>query len=144
MTSTLQPSPLAGEGGERSEPGEGAAESRVTTRPRQLRRDSTDAERALWRILRNRQLAGFKFRRQQPLGKYIVDFICLSHRLIIEIDGGQHADNLDADARRTRWLESQHFNVIRFWNGDVLTNPDGVYETIQQTLSQRPPHPPTR
>ena len=84
-----------------------------TTRARSLRRDSTDAEHAMWRILRNRQLAGFKFRRQQPLGRFIVDFVCFSHRLIIEIDGSQHADNA-ADAQRTAWLEREGFRVLRF------------------------------
>lgn len=114
-----------------------------TTRARSLRRDATDAERAMWRILRNRQLAGFKFRRQQPLGPFIVDFVCFSHRLIIEIDGGQHADNA-ADERRTAWLERQGFRVLRFWNNDVIENEEGVYQTVLQSLTSRPPPHPAR
>jgi very-short-patch-repair endonuclease len=114
-----------------------------TTRARSLRRDSTDAEHAMWRILLNRQLAGFKFRRQQPLGQFIVDFVCFSHRLIIEIDGGQHADNA-ADVRRTAWLEREGFCVLRFWNNDVLANGEGVYQSVLNTLTSRPPPHPAR
>jgi very-short-patch-repair endonuclease len=114
-----------------------------TTRARSLRRNSTDAERAMWRILRNRQLAGFKFRRQQPLGAFIVDFVCFSHRLIIEIDGGQHAENA-TDERRTAWLERQGFRVLRFWNNDVLANGDGVYLAVLEALTSRPPPHPAR
>ena len=115
----------------------------ATTRARALRRDSTDAERAMWRILRDRRLAGFKFRRQQPLGPFFADFACFSHRLIIEIDGGQHADN-PADERRTAWLERQGFRVLRFWNNDVLSNREGVYLAVLDALTSRPPPHPAR
>jgi very-short-patch-repair endonuclease len=108
-----------------------------------LRRDATDAERAMWRILRDRRLAGFKFRRQQPLGRYFVDFVCFSHRLILEIDGGQHAEST-TDNSRTAWLESQGFRILRFWNSEVLKNQEGVYRTVLETLTLRPPPHPAR
>jgi very-short-patch-repair endonuclease len=100
----------------------------------------TDAERRLWSALRSRRLQGFKFRRQHPLGNYILDFACIEHRLVIEADGGQHADNL-ADERRTAWLESQGWRVIRFWNNDILTNTEGVLDAILRILVENP-HPP--
>ena len=84
----------------------------------------------MWSILRDRQLECYKFRRQQPLGAYIVDFICLSHRLIVEIDGGQHAMQIARDEARTAWLEGQGFRVIRFWNNQVLDELEGVRESI--------------
>ena len=114
-----------------------------TARARSLRRDATDAERAMWRVLRDRRLAGFKFRRQQPLGRYFVDFVCFSHRLVVEIDGSQHAGSA-ADARRTAWLEEQGFRVLRFWNNDVLNNREGVCLTVLDSLTSRPPPHPAR
>ncbi len=84
----------------------------------------------MWSVLRDRRLEGYKFRRQQPLGSYIVDFICLSHRLIVEIDGGQHAMQVVRDEGRTAWLEDQGFRVIRFWNNQVLEELEGVRENI--------------
>jgi len=87
---------------------------------RTLRRRLTDAEQKIWRHIRKRQLMGFRFRRQAPIGKYIVDFVCLEQRLIIELDGGQHAVNQDYDRSRSEWLRSQGFKVIRFWNHDVM------------------------
>ena len=101
---------------------------------RRLRRNGTDAERALWRYLRNRTASGAKIRRQQPIGPYIVDFVCFEARLIIEIDGGQHAVQADQDAIRTAYLKRHKFRVIRFWNNDVLTNPHGVFATIERAL----------
>ncbi|GAB2508278.1 hypothetical protein GCM10027084_24270 [Pseudoxanthomonas sangjuensis] len=108
-------------------------------RSRELRSQMTDAERRLWDILRERQIRGFKFRRQQPLGNYIVDFICLEARLVLEVDGGQHGD--EADHRRDAWLRGQGFVVLRFCNHDVLSNTDGVYQTIEAELKkhQGPP-----
>ena len=103
-----------------------------------LRRELTDAERRLWSVLRNRQLADAKFRRQQPIGPFIADFVCQEHRLIIEADGGQHVDNL-ADAQRTEFLESKGYRVLRFWNNDILNNLDGVVQVIANALSI--PHP---
>lgn len=99
-------------------------------RARALRHQLTDAERKLWSILRQRQLDGLKFRRQVPIGPYIADFVCLERRLIIEVDGGQHAIATDDDAARTDWLRAQDFRVIRFWNNDVLGKLDGVRAAI--------------
>ena len=104
-----------------------------------LRGNQTDAERTLWRHLRNRQIGGYKFRRQVPIGNYIVDFVCFETRLIIEVDGGQHAVQLTADEARTDWLQSQGFTVLRFWNNDVLKNTAGVVEQIREHLTA--PHP---
>ena len=110
----------------------------LTSRSRKLRHNSTDAERKLWSVLRNRQLNGFKFRRQVEIDGYVADFLCAEMRLIIEVDGGQHTP--ERDARRTAFLESQGFRIIRFWNHDVLQNLDGVWMTIAEALST-PPHP---
>ncbi|MGA7426008.1 MAG: endonuclease domain-containing protein, partial [Rhodoplanes sp.] len=105
-----------------------------TSRARRLRRSSTDAELKLWRHLRSRTLCGFKFVRQEAIGPYIVDFVCRERRLIIEVDGGQHA--IDArDKGRDAFLRSQGYRVLRFWNNDVLTNTTGVLETIADALT---------
>jgi very-short-patch-repair endonuclease len=111
-------------------------------RARKLRRNRTEAELAVWARLRRKQLNGIRFRQQVPVGPYIVDFLCLSHRLIVEIDGGQHATQILKDDRRARWLESQRFAVLRFWNNDVSGNLDGVIETISRWLLSNPPPPP--
>src|SRR5690242_9947577 len=95
---------------------------RSLERARALRRRSTDSERRLWHWLRNRQIDGVKFRRQVAIGPYVVDFLAAAHRLVIEIDGGQHATQEAYDLRRTRWLEEQGYRVIRFWSNEVLTN----------------------
>ena len=108
---------------------------------RRLRRDQTDAERKLWLRLRDRRLEGLKFRRQVTIGPYIADFCCESQRLVIELDGGQHAERADQDAARTAALEAQGYLVLRFWNNDVLRNMDGVLESILDTLRPVPPHP---
>jgi len=105
-------------------------------RAKALRRDPTEAERALWNHLRMRQLEGHKFRRQQPLGRYIVDFVCLEKRLVVELDGGQHAEQTDSDEERTAWLEARGFHVLRFWNHDVLNNIEAVKEVIRGALSR--------
>lgn len=110
----------------------------LTSRSQALRKNATDAERKLWSVLRSRQLGGFKFRKQVELDGYVVDFLCPEKRLIIEVDGGQHT--AERDARRTTYLESQGFRLIRFWNNDVLQNLDGVWTTIEAALST-PPHP---
>ncbi len=94
----------------------------------------TDVERLLWSRLRMKQLGGCKFRRQSPIGLYIVDFVCYQKKLIIELDGGQHAENEDYDKKRTDWLEGQGFTVVRFWNTDVLNNIDGVLESVMRHL----------
>ncbi len=102
-------------------------------RARNLRQLSTDAERLLWRRLRDRQLAGLKFRRQHRLGNFIVDFVCLEQRLILELDGGQHAIQQQADAHREAFLMGLGYRVLRFWNNEVLGNLDGVLQTIVRT-----------
>ncbi|MGD9538428.1 MAG: endonuclease domain-containing protein [Alphaproteobacteria bacterium] len=105
----------------------------IRDRARQLRRDATEAERQLWKRLRNRQIAGAKFRRQVPIDPYIVDFICFETRLVVEVDGGQHARS-GVDAARTAFLESHGFRVVRVWNHEVLGNIEGVLSTIEDAL----------
>ena len=110
---------------------------------RRLRKNQTEAEFHLWMHLRRKQLGAHRFRRQVPLGPYIADFVCLSARLIVEVDGGQHAERTTEDAERPTWLELQNFRVLRFWNNDVLGNIDGVLETIVEILKETPhPNPP--
>ena len=96
----------------------------------------TDAEQRLWYHLRAGRFQGWKFRRQVPLGPYVVDFLCEQARLIVEVDGGQHAELIERDLARTEWLIAQGYEVIRFWNNDVLTNTDGVLATLSPALSQ--------
>jgi len=109
---------------------------------RRLRRSQTDAERALWLRLRDRRLAGWKFKRQTPIDRFIVDFCCADSKLIVELDGGQHAVQTAQDAERTQTLSALGYLVLRFWNNDVLTNIDGVLEDILSTLPQHAPVPP--
>ena len=104
-----------------------------------LREHSTEAEQALWRCLRNRQLAGYKFRRQVPIGKYIVDFVCFERKVVIEVDGGHHQEQVPSDTVRTTWLESQGFQVLRFWNHEVLNDADAVQEALLVALHSNPP-----
>lgn len=103
---------------------------------RSFRRGQSDAERNLWSRLRNEHLAGVKFRRQQPLGVYIVDYVSFDKKLIVEIDGSQHGEPVGrkADEQRTQWLEGQGLRVIRFWDNDVLLNLDGVLTRILEAL----------
>ena len=101
---------------------------------RTLRHNQTDTERELWHLLRGRELAGYKFRRQVPLGPYITDFVCLSARLIVELDGGQHGEQITYDSDRTKWLEAQNFRVLRFWNNQVFEEREAVLETILSAL----------
>ena len=102
---------------------------------RNLRKNLTEPEQHLWHHLRKGQIQGFRFRRQVPIGKYIVDFVCFEKRLIIEIDGGQHVLQKDEDDARTEWLESEGFKVVRFWNHDVLKEINSVKEVILHSLS---------
>jgi very-short-patch-repair endonuclease len=105
----------------------------------------TDAERKLWSILRCRYLENYRFRKQVPLGSYIVDFLSYELRLIIEVDGGQHAEQVEYDTQRTNWLEKQGYRVIRFWNNEVLTNLSGVAEVIlRECVKSTPPSCPFR
>jgi len=110
-------------------------------RARGLRQTMTDAERTLWRHLRNRQLSGLKFRRQHEIDRYIVDFVCTEALLIVELDGGQHADQVNYDERRTQQLEAMGYRVLRFWNNDVLVNIDSVLEVVMEALASPAPHP---
>jgi very-short-patch-repair endonuclease len=98
----------------------------------------TDAEHVLWRLLRDRRLEGWRFRRQEPLGGYIVDFICFEARLVIEVDGGQHAES-ERDKKRDTDLQARGFSVLRLWNNDVLSNRDGVHRTITEALARCAP-----
>ncbi len=118
----------------------GAKRKGTTQQARRLRRDTTEAEKKLWKVLRANQLSGAKFRRQFPVGPYITDFACWEARLIIELDGGQHADS-KTDAHRTRYLEGKGFRVIRFWNNEVLENLEGVLSQIQIVLIEAHPSP---
>src|SRR5262245_32529166 len=114
--------------------------SATTSRARALRARMTDAERKLWFALRDRRFANFKFRRQVPVGPFIADFICYTARVVVEVDGGQHADS-STDDRRDRWFAAKHFLVRRFWNNEVLSNLEGVLTSILDTLRGRTPHP---
>ena len=102
-----------------------------------LRQQQTNAEHLLWLHLRDRRLANYKFRRQLPIGSYIADFVCMSARLIIEVDGGQHATNTNFDEQRTNFLNQQGYAVIRFWNNEVLQNLDGVLIVVLKELKKR-------
>ena len=102
---------------------------------RRLRRNATIAEQRLWYQVRSRSLCGAKFVRQESVGPYIVDFACREHRVIVEVDGGQHAEN-ERDVVRDRWLHDHGYRVLRFWNNDVIENIDGVLETIASTLQE--------
>jgi very-short-patch-repair endonuclease len=137
------PSPLAGEGklsrsGSRER---GRRLSKLRDRAKDMRSESTDAEHRLWQLLRAHRFAGYKFRRQVPLDYYVADFVCLAERLIIELDGGQHAESTK-DERRDAYLKSQGFRVLRFWNNELFTNEEGVLETILSALLSPPlPNP---
>jgi very-short-patch-repair endonuclease len=108
-------------------------DSAATAFSRRLRRVATDAERKLWSRLRNRQIAGFKFVRQHPIGPYTADFCCREVKLVIEVDGGQHADS-KRDIRRDTWLADEGYRVLRFSNVDALTDTEGVLEAIRAAL----------
>src|SRR5687768_11779343 len=104
------------------------------THAQRLRKSSTDAERHLWRLVRNRSLQHLKFRRQHPIGPYIADFVCLEKRVVIEVDGRQHAEQIAYDTRRTATLEAEGYRVVRFWDNDVLTKPGEVMSAIYLAL----------
>ena len=104
-------------------------------RARALRKSMTDAERLLWRHLRNRELGGWKFRRQYPVGPFIVDFICSEKNVVIEVDGGQHAENEELDFQRSAYLNKMGYRVVRFWNNEVLQETEGVLTAIFEILA---------
>jgi very-short-patch-repair endonuclease len=101
---------------------------------KRLRKNSTDVERLLWKYLGAKRFNRLKFRRQEPIGLYIVDFVCFEKRIVIEVDGGQHAIDEDKDKARDKWLKDQGYKVLRFWNHDVLTNIGGVLEVIRRNV----------
>ncbi|MEQ1717803.1 MAG: endonuclease domain-containing protein [Hyphomicrobium sp.] len=106
-------------------------------RARELRKTMSTPERKLWRALSNRQAGDLRFRRQHPIGPYVVDFVCLERRLVIEVDGGQHGEaaQMAHDVRRSAWLQSEGFAVLRFWSNDVMRDCDGVVEAILRAAS---------
>ena len=113
-------------------------------RAQTLRRDMTDAERKLWTILRDGSIDGFAFRRQVPIGPFIADFVCQKAKLIVEVDGGQHGLDSVREVARTEFLEREGYQVLRFWNNEVLSNLEGVHMVISAALggSSPPPNPP--
>ena len=113
--------------------------SNLRQHARRLRRHHTDVERKLWERLRARQVLGFKFRRQHPIGDFIVDFCCVEKKLVIELDGSQHAWDVEADSKRSRALVAKGYRVLRFWNNELIENMDGVMERIVDRVQN--PHP---
>jgi very-short-patch-repair endonuclease len=109
-----------------------------------LRKNFTDTERFLWRHLRAKQMKGCKFRRQEPIGSYIVDFVCHEEKIVIEVDGGQHSVEQKKDFERDKWLKEQGYTVLRFWNNEVLTNINGVLEVIRNNIEHPPLAPPLK
>src|SRR3954470_8784445 len=113
-------------------------------RVRELRRETTPAERRLWSRLRGRRLSGFKFKRQEWVGPFIADFYCWEARLIVEVDGTQHADDDDYDRARSAYLKREGFRVVRFWNNQVTDEMEGVLAAILVILEERVPSPSRR
>lgn len=138
-----EPSPLAPlPRGERGIRGEGPREGPwLTSRAKALRREQTPTEHALWQHLRAKRFAGYKFRRQQPIGRYIVDFVCLARKLVVELDGSQHMERAAHDEQRDAWLRSQGFRVLRFWNNEWTGQREAVLERILRVLEEEPPRP---
>jgi very-short-patch-repair endonuclease len=120
----------------KKQPSEGAYE-----RARALRREMTEAEKKLWQMLRSRQTEGYRFRRRVPIGRFIADFACHEARLIVEIDGGQHDPSSELESTRTRFLEGEGYRVLRFWNHELLDNPDGARTVLVQHPRRVHPHP---
>ncbi len=117
---------------------------RPTARSRELRLNATEAERKLWTQLSARKIAGVRFNRQFPVGPFICDFVSRTAKLVIEVDGGQHAVDVEKDKARTAYLEAQGFRVIRFWNNDVLDRIEGVVGEIEGVLADMPSPNPSR
>ena len=139
MGSNLGPSPLAGEG--QASRSDARERGRVLRgRAKTMRSSPTPAEHRLWQLLRAKRFAEHKFKRQQPIDDYIVDFVCLTSRLIVEADGGQHADNV-RDQRRDAHLMSQGFQILRIWNNEIFDNEQGVAEAILTALQSPLPNP---
>jgi very-short-patch-repair endonuclease len=115
-----------------------SAKRKLTATARKLRTATTDVERILWQRIRAYRLGGFKFKRQEPIGRYVVDFVCYEGKLVVELDGGQHAEAHTHDAERDVWLRGQGFAVLRYWNNEVIENLDGVLEDILRHLALPP------
>ena len=128
---SLRSRPSSSAGGE----GKGSVAAKICRRARALRARMTDAERKLWFALRDRRIAGFKFRWQVPIDRFVADFVCFEARLVIEVDGGQHAGSLQ-DRWRDRWFAANGFRVVRFWNSEVLSNLEGVLTVLSAELEQ--------
>ena len=118
-----------------------AQTAKLRDRARRLRHNQTEVEQRLWARLRARQLCGAKFRRQHAISYFIADFCCLEHRLVVELDGGQHAMQTEADRRRSRFLASRGFRVLRFWDNEVMEDIDAVLEQIAEALTDPHPNP---
>jgi very-short-patch-repair endonuclease len=114
---------------------------RLTPLAKNLRKGATHAERLVWKHLRAKHFKGFKLKRQQPIGKYIVDFVCFERKLIIELDGGQHTmlSEKQKDIARDKWFEAQGYKILRFWDNEVLLNARGVLEVIGIHCFDHPP-----
>ena len=109
-------------------------EKKLRVLAKNLRQKATDTENYLWLFLRNRQLEGVKFRRQEPMGRFIVDFVSYETKIVIELDGGQHSSNKEKDSERDVWLKTQGYEILRFWNNDVFKNKNGVLEVIRKAI----------
>lgn len=134
-------SPLAGEeGARRAAVGRRGGKHDLLPLAKRMRRKPTESEAKLWSMLRVQRLGGLKFKRQEQLGDYIVDFVCFGERMIVEADGGQHAENI-ADAVRDAWLADQGCRVLRFWNNDILGNAEGVARMILDAALPPLPNP---
>jgi very-short-patch-repair endonuclease len=116
--------------------GEGTKHRPSTKRARHLRQAQTTAEKLFWHGVKAKRFESYKFRRQFPIGDYFVDFACVSAKLVVEIDGGQHCDSV-ADVKRTEYIERKGYKVIRFWNDEILRNIEGVLTSLSLTLSRR-------
>ncbi len=115
----------------------------AAARARTLRQNMTEAEIRIWQMLRAHRTNGYKFRRQVPIGRYIADFVCHEARLVVEIDGGQHDRSSPRETGRSSFLQDEGYRTLRFWNNEVLANPDGVHETIVNELAASPPPKPS-
>ena len=106
-----------------------------------LRKNFTDTERLLWKYLRSKQIGGYKFRRQEPVGSYVVDFVCQEKRIVIEVDGGQHSTERKRDNERDKWLKGQGYKVLRFWNNEVSANIEGSIKSNTRLFESPSPYP---
>jgi very-short-patch-repair endonuclease len=143
MALIFSPLPPAGEGlGERVKK---MSEAKILNNAKSLRTNQTEAEKRLWYHLRAHRFMGLKFKRQKPMGRYIVDFVCVEQYLIVELDGGQHSEQLQYDQQRDTWLSGQGFTVLRFWNNDVMQQLEGCWKRYGLRLSLNPlPQPLSR